>query len=290
MDLRIAHVSDLHLDESRDKSVLEAAIERVKELHPDVVVVSGDIVKGWRPRHYGETERIFRALDVGKLLAVVPDNHDEMRGGEVVFRKHPYFRRKYREFTVKSPSFGELLMYPIILEGDGLCVIALDSTEADRSDGEVGLDQLLRAEELIREIEPEFIVLTMHHHVTPFPGLIDVSTVLDAGNLREFCVANGVDLVLVGHKHIPRVDYFASKEGGCAVSHAGTLCPEVARYVPPAFNVVDVERGEVVVQVLEYREGEFSEPKLMGRFRIEGEHLRPVELGYDPSKAWMRGY
>jgi predicted MPP superfamily phosphohydrolase len=90
--LRIAQLSDFHYDREFDSYVIRAAVRRTNELHPDIVVLTGDYVtKRWSKRRDPASAR--NAILCGKLLSelqprlgifAVLGNHDHHTDAEFV--------------------------------------------------------------------------------------------------------------------------------------------------------------------------------------------------------------
>lgn len=276
----LAHISDLHLGK-HDPSVLERVIELVNERDPDLILMTGDVLESWSPRDYDMTGKLFAKFKADILPN--PGNWDEKRGGEIMFRKHPFFLERFKKYTVKTRAFGRMLSYPLLKEVDDITFIAFDSTEADLSDGEIGLEQIIKAEYMLDEAGDEKLrIMTMHHQLTSFPGLAAVSAVRDCGNALRFAFKNGIDMVLGGHKHIPRADYIvgssAGKKENLAVVHAGTIS-SLSRFVNPSFNFVEISKRKIEVKLNEFdfKKDKFKE-SLMVRYKRKGE--KELELDF----------
>lgn len=72
-DIRIAHLSDVHLGHFRDGSWLSKIVERVNSEHPDVVVITGDLFESFYNLK-SETLTPLTKLDAPVLF--VTGNHD----------------------------------------------------------------------------------------------------------------------------------------------------------------------------------------------------------------------
>ena len=70
---RIVHLSDIHFGRV-DQAVVERVIEKVNEIFPDVVVVSGDLTQRAKTAEFLEAKRFLEKLP--KPQIVVPGNHD----------------------------------------------------------------------------------------------------------------------------------------------------------------------------------------------------------------------
>ena len=70
---RIAHLSDIHFGRV-DEQVVARAVEKINELEPDLVVVSGDLTQRARTREFAAARDFLDSLPKPQL--VVPGNHD----------------------------------------------------------------------------------------------------------------------------------------------------------------------------------------------------------------------
>ena len=99
MTVQLLHVSDLHFGGHADVRQVEALEGMIPDLHPDVVVISGDVAQ--RARH-GEFQRARAFLNLAAKSApvyVLPGNHD------VAWWWRPFvpfgrdvLHRKYRQY------------------------------------------------------------------------------------------------------------------------------------------------------------------------------------------------
>src|SRR4029453_17977501 len=83
----IAHISDLHCGDAYfERNMLERAISEVNDLHPDIVICTGDLTTFGFKHEYQMARRYLdpRACDA---LVVVPGNHDSRNVGYVHFEE-----------------------------------------------------------------------------------------------------------------------------------------------------------------------------------------------------------
>jgi 3',5'-cyclic-AMP phosphodiesterase len=117
--LTIAQLSDIHCGSPHFvPSLLDRAIVEVNELHPDVVVVSGDLTgDGYRAEY--ELAREYLDKIACERMIVIPGNHDSRNVGYVHFEE----------------LFGERRSE---LHLSGVSILAVDSTEPDLDNGLIG--------------------------------------------------------------------------------------------------------------------------------------------------------
>ncbi|MFZ5444418.1 MAG: metallophosphoesterase family protein [Myxococcota bacterium] len=199
---RLAHLSDLHLGERPEhEAAARDLVRAVREERVDHVVVTGDVTHAGLVTEYERWLEIFQPLLDEKRVTVVPGNHD--RAGDGV---------------------AELLSDELRVSVDGregLFLICIDSTAPHnratfRSHGEL-CEQMLHAVDLALTRAPEgwTRAVLLHHHVLPMPveGLGEWfaeqfgwphAAELPLGRELLRRVQGRVDLVLHGHKHVPR--------------------------------------------------------------------------------------
>ncbi|MBL9037071.1 MAG: metallophosphoesterase [Archangium sp.] len=198
----IAHLSDLHLGASTAHvHACVALVERLLELEQHHVIVSGDITHSGRIDEYETFMTLFAPLRRARRLTVVPGNHD--RAGDDV---------------------ASLLSDGLRVSVDtrpGLYLVCIDSTaphnrSAWRSHGHLcakTVDAVDRALDLAPR--GSLVTVVLHHHLVRLPiegfGEWFADTVgwphaqeLGLGKQLLQRVVGRADLVLHGHRHVPR--------------------------------------------------------------------------------------
>jgi 3',5'-cyclic-AMP phosphodiesterase len=98
----IVQISDTHLEDRHAPHAaenLKQAVKMINDLHPDAVILSGDI--GENPQAWDEARSILKKLNAP--LYYVPGNHDVH--SKDVERYRRVFDKDYYEFQVKFVSF-----------------------------------------------------------------------------------------------------------------------------------------------------------------------------------------
>ena len=77
-DLRIIHLSDLHLNTMFDAEDIAVIVDKVNELNPDIVCITGDVFDGWRSFaiNLEDVYKEFRRLNPTYGTYVSYGNHD----------------------------------------------------------------------------------------------------------------------------------------------------------------------------------------------------------------------
>jgi len=180
----LVQLSDLHCGTQFFlPNLLERAIAEVNELVPDVVIVSGDLTTHGFKDEYMLAKRYLDTIECESIV-VIPGNHDSRNVGYVHFEE----------------LFGERNS---VLRCNGVAIVAVDSTEPDLDNGQIGRGRYRWIEEQFAE-PADLRVFVLHHHLLPVPGTgRERNIVNDAGDTIECLQRAGVDLVLAGHKHVP---------------------------------------------------------------------------------------
>ena len=243
----IVQLSDLHCGRQFFlPHLLERAIAEVNELGPDVVVVSGDLTSNGFKDEYALARSYLDRLECSARV-VIPGNHDSRNVGYVHFEE----------------LFGERNS---VLRLGGMTIVAVDSTEPDLDNGQIGRgryhwieEQFAAAPERVageaddgrpEDREPpaphaDLRIFVLHHHLLPVPGTgRERNIVNDAGDTIETLQRAQVDLVLCGHKHVP----YAWRLEDLFVVNAGTVSSSRLRgNGRPCYNVVEVDGSHVDV-------------------------------------------
>ena len=221
----IVQLSDLHCGTQFFlPNLLERAIAETNELEPDVVVISGDLTSNGFKEEYAMARRYLNGIECAAMI-VIPGNHDSRNVGYVHFEE----------------LFGDRSS---VLRRNGVTIVAVDSTEPDLDNGQIGRGRYGWIEEQFSD-PADLRIFVVHHHLLPVPGTgRERNIVHDAGDALECLQRAGVDLVLSGHKHVP----YAWKLEDLFVVNAGTVSSARLRgNGRPCYNIVEVTGTHVDV-------------------------------------------
>jgi Icc protein len=198
----LAHLSDLHLGLGRgQEAAARALVEALQEAQVDQVVVTGDLTHRGRDEEMSLFLDVFAPLQRAHRLTVVPGNHDRT-----------------------SDDAGRLLMAGLrvaVEERPALFLVRVDSTaEHNRSSltshGEVTPVMVADVDAALgRAPEAALRVLLLHHHPLALPEetwlerwserlRLPYCSELPLGRELLRRVRGQCDLVLHGHRHVPR--------------------------------------------------------------------------------------
>src|SRR5438045_3751539 len=180
----IVQLSDLHCGGQYFlPNLLERAISEINDLHPEIVICSGDLTTFGFKEEYHEAKRYLDRLEC-KSFCVIPGNHDSRNVGYVHFEQ----------------LFGERNS---VLRVGAVTVVAVDSTEPDLDHGQIGRGRYGWIEDSFAE-QADLRVFVCHHHLLPVPGTgRERNVIYDAGDTIECLQRAGVNLVLSAHKPVP---------------------------------------------------------------------------------------
>jgi Icc-related predicted phosphoesterase len=209
--LRVAVISDLNgsYGSTEYESTVGAALQRIVELKPDLVISTGDMVAGQRKPHLtrDQVEAMWHAFHshvseplakAGIPLAVTPGNHDGS-----AYHGFELERRIYGEqWSARKPAvaFVDAAHYPYyyaFAAGDALFV-SLDATTL----GELPPEQIAWLRDLLAQQGGKYKRRIVFSHVPlwPFAQGRETEYVGDAA-LEQLLREARVDLYLSGHHH-----------------------------------------------------------------------------------------
>ena len=235
----IAQLSDLHCGSPFfDGALLEAAVAETIAVHPDLVVVGGDLTTDGYAHEFRAAQQHLQPLfDAGLRTVVIPGNHDSKNVGYL------HFRDTFG--TGDGVGKGDSMLH--IAGGDGalsMRVVAIDSSKPDLNEGEVGRERY----DWIRQQfagDADVRTFVLHHHLVPVPGTgRERNEVWDAGDVLTLLHDLDVHLVLSGHKHVPHVWLL----NDTLIVNSGTVSSYRLRgYTRPSYNLLEVTRDRVRV-------------------------------------------
>ena len=236
----IAQISDLHCgSQYHIPSLATRVVDEINELRPDALVVTGDLTDMGFRQEFKIAHRLISRMEVEHVM-VLPGNHDARNVGDLHFEE--LFGSRSTELRFR-----------------GVRILGLDSSEPDLDAGRIGRTRYRWIEERFSEPD-DFKIVALHHHLLPVPGTgRERNIVYDAGDLLRVLSANGCDVVLCGHKHVPHVWRLEDM----IVVNAGTACSHRLRGMTRAsYNIIEISERRVKV-ILKHP---FGEPETVADF------------------------
>ena len=261
--VEIVQISDLHYGSEFVPEYMENIINYIKNVKPDVVICTGDVVHKGRVVQYENVLPYFNRIRSLTRLMVVPGNHCAKNSGLIFFERLIGPRRSR-----------------MIIEGKDTIIVGLCSARDDMSEGMIGDEQLDWMGRCFNK-NLENRIIALHHHLisVPLSGQ-KFTTVRDAGEILEFTQLFEIDLVLMGHRHVPHAYILDNNITDTIFLYCGTSASRKVRANDsPSFNHIFLDKGDLEVYMvhsnnlekhllLERREGltKFIRPR---RTRIE---------------------
>jgi len=235
--LVVAQLSDLHCGSPYfDGELLGTAVDEVRALDPDLVVIGGDLTAEGYATEFRIAQSYLEPLfAAGLTTLVIPGNHDAKNVGYL------HFRDTFGPGDVAEK--GDRVLRLGTSGGDGgagttVAVVAIDSSKPDLAEGEVGRERYPWIREQFRG-DADLKIFALHHHLVPVPGTgRERNTVWDAGDVLTLIAELGVHMVLSGHKHVPYVWLL----NDTLIVNSGTVSSHRLRgYTRPSYNVIEID-------------------------------------------------
>ena len=270
--VNIIQISDLHFGSEFVPEYMENIISFIGDTKPDVVICTGDII------HKGRVIQIRKFLPyierirkITRFLAV-PGNHDAKNSGLVFFEK------------LIGPRRSRML-----LPDKDTIIVGICSARDDMAEGMIGDEQLdFLGRCFNKNLENRIIAL--HHHLIPIPmSGQKFTTVRDAGEVLEFTQLFEIDLVLMGHRHVPHA-YTVSWRNSSSTTflYSGTSASNKVRADDsPSFNQIYLDEGDLEVYIVNSKTLERA--LLLERKENHTEFIRPRKARIEhllASKVW----
>jgi 3',5'-cyclic-AMP phosphodiesterase len=241
--LRIAQISDIHCGEiSFDRKMMTSTIERINFMHPDLVVIAGDLTAAGYEWEFQEAKRWIDQIEHPKI--VIPGNHDSRNVGYVHFEN--LFGKRFKHIRQAfHPERAERL------RATGFTVVAVDSSEPDLNEGRVGREHYPWIKDQF-DHDDDLKIFVIHHHLVSIPGTgRERNIITDAGDVLAELTQLDIDVVLSGHKHVP---YFWGING-MLVCNSGTASTRRVRgRTPPSWTELQID-ASTIKAYLHYEDG-----------------------------------
>lgn len=238
----LVQISDLHFG-AEDPVLVEALAEKIAELSPHAIAVSGDLTQKGRREEFEAAARFLERLPYPKLVAA--GNHDTPLLNIFARMTDPFARHHKRLASGSVHRFcGERLAARTLNTARGV------QLRPDWSLGAVHLDHARAVAQDLQSAPAHIARALVCHHPLTTPQAAPFA----AGTLRgepaaEMLVNAGVDLVLTGHLHVEFAEPLPYGDRLTWAVGSGTALSRRLRGAPAGFNAVTVEPEHILVQV-----------------------------------------
>lgn len=238
----IVHISDIHFGQA-DDGVVERLVEKVVELRPDLLVVSGDLTQRARAGQFREAQAFLGRLPQPQLI--VPGNHDVPLYN--IFDRFVQPLTKFKKFITSD-------LTPEFLDEE-LAVFGINTARSlTIKGGRVSEEQVEALQRQLCSIEEEKVKIIVTHHPFDLPEGFDEDDIVGrAKKVMPKLVECGADVFLAGHLHVSHVTHSARRyrlENGYSalIIQAGTAASTRERGEENSFNLLELENPFLTVK------------------------------------------
>jgi 3',5'-cyclic AMP phosphodiesterase CpdA len=245
--VKIVHLSDLHFG-TADPAITELVVNKVVEVAPAVVVVSGDLTQRARSREFIEARAFLDRLPEPQII--VPGNHD--------VPLYNVFDRFFRRLD----KFGKYItadLRPTYID-DKVAIIGINTARSFTiKGGRINKGDISYIRSKFCGLHEEMLKVVVTHHPFDLPdGHSENDVVGRAGRAMPMISECGGDVFLAGHLHVSHIETTAKRykldNGRLAlIIQAGTATSARMRNEPHSFNVIEFEHPRLLVERLECR-------------------------------------
>jgi 3',5'-cyclic AMP phosphodiesterase CpdA len=244
---KIVQISDLHFGRI-DYAVVGKLREKILEIGPDLLVVSGDLTQRARSDQFQEARDFLDSLPRPQI--VVPGNHDVPLHNVLARFVSPL--RKYKQYVTSD-------LEPFFSDGE----IAVMGVNTARSftvkDGRINAEQVAAIRAKFCDLKDEMLKAVVTHHPFDVPEGFDADDIVGRARLAIQLIADcGVDLFLAGHIHVGHTGETSAKrydvgaDRPALIVQAGTATSTRVRGQTNSFNVIEFEHPDLTVKRLDY--------------------------------------
>ncbi len=266
----IAHISDIHFGQA-DNGVVERLVEKIVELDPDLLVVSGDLTQRARTGQFREAQAFLERLPKPHLI--VPGNHDVPLYN--IFDRFINPLTKFKKFITSD-------LTPEFLDEE-LAVFGINTARSMTiKGGRVSEEQVDELQQRLCEIDEGKVKIIVTHHPFDLPEGFDEDDIVGrAKKVMPKLVECGADVFLAGHLHVSHITHSARRyrlENGYSalIIQAGTAASVRERGEENSFNLL-----EVASPILTVKRYQCSLP-------AAGFHLATTEQFSKTERGWGR--
>ncbi|SIO15584.1 metallophosphoesterase family protein [Vannielia litorea] len=230
---RILHLSDLHYGRA-DATLEDPLLEKIAELHPDLVVISGDFTQRARRRQFAAAARFVARIEAPVLS--VPGNHDTP------------VDNLYRRFVTPFHRYQKYIdpeLEPAV-EDEEMSVVGVNTVNRfSWQRGHFSGRTVRRVCTAFADQGGKLKVVVVHHPLEHGPT-VEKRLMRGASAALSALSGCGADVVLSGHLHTASAAPFTAAPGLLFVQ-AGTGLSTRLRGEKNNFNLLDVDGPRVSI-------------------------------------------
>jgi 3',5'-cyclic AMP phosphodiesterase CpdA len=234
----VVHLSDLHFGRV-DVTLVDPLTRAVRDLKPDLVVISGDLTQRARTAQFIEARRFLDGLP--KPQIVVPGNHDVPLYNLPARFLGPFVRYRYYISANLEPFYAD----------EEIAVVGVNTARSlTIKNGRINQRQLNDIRKRLCVYPDTVTKIVVTHHPFDLPeGYREGSLVGRARMAMDILARCGVDVFLAGHLHVSHSRHTGERYRiagykALAIS-AGTALSVRRRSESNAFNVLRIQRSKL---------------------------------------------
>ena len=268
---KLVHISDIHFGRV-DYAIVEVLREKIVELAPDLIIVSGDLTQRARSAQFIEAKAFLDSLPSPQI--VVPGNHD-------IPLHNPFARfvtplEKYKKYITDD-------LLPFYVDEE-IAVIGINTARSlTVKDGRINNAQIAEIRERMCNLDDKMLKAVVTHHPFDLPEGFDETDIIEnAAKAMPQIAECGADIFFSGHLHVSHIAHTAERyklpDGRNALAvQAGTATSTRGRGEANSFNVVEFEHPNLTVKRFECESGE------KGFAEARSEQFTHGEKGWQPN-------
>ena len=248
----LIHISDIHFGRV-DYAVIARLREKIAELAPDLLIVSGDLTQRARSAQFIEARDFLDSLP--KPQIVVPGNHD-------IPMHNPFARfitplDKYKKYITEDlePFYAD----------EEIAVIGINTARSlTVKDGNINDKQIAAIRERMCALDDKMLKAVVTHHPFDLPAGFDEDDIVNnAAHAMPLIADCGADVFLSGHLHVSHIAHTANRYKlptgrNALVIQAGTATSTRGRGEANSFNVIEFSHPKLTVKRFECENSEIG--------------------------------
>lgn len=218
-DLRIVHISDLHLGQTTDKVLVENLLKLVRDLQPQIILAAGDIVDG-------EVDQIEEFADLFKRI-------EAPLGKYAVTGNHEYYAG-----IRKSTTF---------LENSGFRVLRNEVVEILPTLTLVGFDEILSEREIenhiLRDLSGKNFVVVLKHRPVVYEENVDLFDLQLSGHTHGGQIFPFRFITRMFFRHVSGLEKLGKRSFLFVTRGVGTWGPRIRVFSPPEVTLIELKKN-----------------------------------------------
>lgn len=246
----LIHISDIHFGKA-DYAIAECLRERIVEIAPDLLIVSGDLTQRARSKQFIEARQFLDSLP--KPQIVVPGNHDVPMYNVLARFATPL--DKYKKYITDD-------LEPFFMDEE-LAVIGINTARSlTIKDGRINKKQVATIREKMCALDDKMLKAVVTHHPFDLPEGFDENDIVDNAETAMPQIADcGADVFFSGHLHVSHIAHTANRYKlptgrNALVIQAGTATSTRVRGEKNSFNLIEFEHPRLTVKRFECERAE----------------------------------